>query len=214
VGSLFYLGYSLLFMAGNRSLAILLGYLDSSSRVRGYFLSSIGYSDVVIAWACYTAVWEYNRPIYIVGIVPVSAFVMALVLLNLALLFTSVVNRPLVCYIALFTGASLGFGFNLLPTQYWVFMFILDILLVLVWSSVAFPISPQIEGDDVDFNADEALEEALRLSRDSMDAGGGGGAADGARNETAANDGYVSDRSSGRGNSRSGSPGILGEENV
>ena len=166
LGSLRYLGYSLIFMAMNRWIAILIGYLDATHRVRGYFLSSIGYSDVVIAWSSYVAVHNFRTVVYIMDVFPVSSYIVSLVLLNLALLFSSVVNRPLLPYIALFTGGAVGFGFDLLPTNYWAFSLIADASLIFLWSYIAFPNSQQSEGSEVESNVDQTLEDALRLSRE------------------------------------------------
>ena len=168
LGSIFYLGYTLLLVTLNRWIAVIVGHIDSSNRIRGYFLSSLGYSDVIIAWSCYVAVDNYRSAVYLFDVLPVSSYVMVLVLLNASLLFTSVVNRPLVCYISLLTGAVLGCGIDLLPTAYWAYTFIFDVTLVLIWSLFAFPVSQQGDNNDIESNVDQALEDALRRSRQSM----------------------------------------------
>lgn len=164
LGSLLFLGYTLLFMTANRWIGIALGYY--SNRIRGYLLSSIGYSDVVVAWSFYVAVNNFRGVVFILDIFPVSAYIVALVLLNLALLFSSVVNRPSLCYIAMCTGAILGLGLELLPTPYWAVSFILDASLVFLWSLSVFPISSQGEDNAIEANVDQALEDALRASRE------------------------------------------------
>lgn len=164
LGSLFYLGYTLLFIEANRWIGILLGYF--SNRIRGYLLSSIGFSDVIIAWSWYAALSDFKRVIYMLDIFPLSAYIVALVLLNVALLFTSVINRPSLIYIALFTGTSLGLGLNLLPTRFWVVTFLADVTMVTLWSFSAFPIDAQADDEEIESNVDQALEDALRLSRE------------------------------------------------
>lgn len=111
---------------------------------------------------------NYRSTVYLLDMLPETSYVMVLVLLNASLLFTSVVNRPLVCYLSLLTGALLGCGIDLLPTAYWGYTFILDTTFILLWSLFAFPASQQGDDNDIESNVDQALEDALRLSRQSI----------------------------------------------
>lgn len=165
-GSAVFMGYTLLLMIANRCMALLIGYADTSNRVRGYFLSSVGYSDVVIAWSTYITVQNFHSVVFILDVFPLSSYILVLALLNLSLLFTSVVNRPLLCYIAMVTGATLGLGFNFLPTYYWAISFIIDASIIFLWSYLAFPISSLSDNREIEANIDQALEDALRQSRE------------------------------------------------
>jgi membrane associated rhomboid family serine protease len=186
-GRMFYISHTVLFIFSSRAICLVLASLDPSLRIRSHYLASVGFSDVVLAWTAYNALSNFGGKFELFGFLPISNTISPIVVFLILNAFGSSLNRSMVSHVGLWNGLCLAWGIDLIPTTYWAFVLIVDVLVLSLWS---YCYHPNSSSDDA-LSPEEFVEAMMNIYRSAS------GSSSSSSSASAAQDGNASMAASG-----------------